>query len=1763
MQKQHHIVSLSLIWFFVCLATYKSNDFDLDHNQNNNSESFQVYLCFKFSKRGQAHQFDLNSSPPVEEDANLTKQQDHDIIPPVDSPSKATSILINNQSLPRLQKTDSKLRKKMYIQRKRKKQKALWDEAKGDSSKMTPDLQKQMDRHLALRRIRQQRYQRNMAEKAKENNFASEAQSLTWHRMRQTPEWRAKSSENEAKHQEHVEYVREWRKRKNRIASSKKDSLRKRGVSSYSSSNQSKINSLSKRAGGLDIDLNSSPPTEHESVAHDSNDEISTAHRTTPASTSIPKKKGGRKKIFTVAELKARKNAYQREKRREQYKLWNEAKEDPAKLTPEIQMDIAKHYTLQRNRNRRYNSKIALLIKSGESLTEQQTKAYQRKRQSPEWRAASSANEAKYQNRLKRERERQHKRRKIKKAEGDDEGRSMVRKRGLDADIDLNKLPFEVQQSSSSLPVAAAHNLDNQSPEEQAGVNRVRKRRQKMTPEEKKEQHKIYSRNFRARRKARFDEARKNPDNVKPEVMEEMQRYYKHARGRTKKYYRSLNAKFQSNIVMTPSELKVFHEKHKTKNWRTSSAKNAAAYQRHLAYNRVNWPQVRENKKKKKESKLQRRGISSNASPDPFHFVRAQPGSSGQFLGTTPTPSQGAEEKNYTHTLRSQSFTSEDAIQQSSYYPLLQKRATDTGIDLNTSPPKEDSGGGQHAKVDVDDVFQPRKRKRISSEERRRRNMIQARIRRRKQREEAMKDPSYLKHPTQEEKLAIREKSKAIRKENLRGYQRKLYHGRMNKAKSGQKLTPAELKYFHVKKKTYEWQKENPKAYELYLRKKREGMRKARALKRFGDDVIGKDNNQMQKRALDPKIDLNELPPESKQESTSLRSQSGARVAVKKRPGRKPLAPDEKKRRNKEAVKAYQRRKRAKWKEALLNPSLMTPKISADYTKFLASARQRSHKYYQLKLEKQNEGKELTPAQVRKQEYMNTRHKWKMENSEEYEAYLKQLRDRRRTATTAKQSNSRGDTGMEKRALDPGIDLNELPTETEGASFPPTSGTAPEVAKNGRVGRVVLSPEERKRRRSVSKKAYAKRERIKKKEALANPTKMNQKIMTSIMKSLESDRRRSQRYYRKKIHLRKGGDSFPPAEMRKQERLIHRFEWSEENLNDYKAVLEQLKKSKKAAAKADKENNFGLKKRALDPDIDLNKSPPKVQEVESASTPEMNTFTTTPRKFKTSEKERLRKRLERHRREKVWREAREDPSLMTPALQDSMDRHSANHRKRSKEFYRKKTTQKAKAGHQLSPIEQKFYDRTHRTAKWRTEIAEDYARFLKRGRDRRKKAMEDRDVSKAQNYMDSIMHKRGLDINLNDLPGLGFNLNELPPEHEHHGSLTHGEYEDRSTERKLQRKRRKRELLSQSEKKRLSMIASENRRRRKAILREAMNDPSKITPEIQATFERQKQTQRRAAKRAYHRINQRFKDGQPLTPAQTNRYNAIHRTKLWREDPANLEKYKMKLELDRGRKRKQKVPRINKNDQKITGEDENLHKRGLDTNIDLNKIPPRDESEALPSKAEQATRAQAEGQEAAGPRRSNKRPNKTTQSRRESEKRKRLKWREALNDPSTLTPEMGETIRKDRERNRKTSKIQQQRLKAIVQKKGPLTPAQVKRYQSINRSKEWREATPQNRANYERHKQRMRERYHLKKAHNNKNSAAKDNLQKRALDPSIDLNDYPPEHPLSSSNANNEHAPTQSATRMAENANVVNVKTQRGWNKDLVSVMDFVFNIWI
>lgn len=117
-----------------------------------------------------------------------------------------------------------------------------------------------------------------------------------------------------------------------------------------------------------------------------------------------------------------------------------------------------------------------------------------------------------------------------------------------------------------------------------------------------------------------------------------------------------------------------------------------------------------------------------------------------------------------------------------------------------------------------------------------------------------------------------------------------------------------------------------------------------------------------------------------------------------------------------------------------------------------------------------------------------------------------------------------------------------------------------------------------------------------------------------------------------------------------------------------------------------------------------------------------------------------------------------------------------------------------------------------------------------------------------------------------------------------------------------------------------------------------------------------------------------------------------------------------------------------------------------------------------------------------------------------------------------MTPSLLKSYENYRGRVIRSSKAQYKKLKLSIDGKKPLTEKQVNRYNSLKRSKEWREADPKNQATYEKYMQirneRTKERRKKEKAEKLTNSKIPENnkLGKRGLDPSIDLNAPHPEY---------------------------------------------------
>lgn len=210
------------------------------------------------------------------------------------------------------------------------------------------------------------------------------------------------------------------------------------------------------------------------------------------------------------------------------------------------------------------------------------------------------------------------------------------------------------------------------------------------------------------------------------------------------------------------------------------------------------------------------------------------------------------------------------------------------------------------------------------------------------------------------------------------------------------------------------------------------------------------------------------------------------------------------------------------------------------------------------------------------------------------------------------------------------------------------------------------------------------------------------------------------------------------------------------------------------------------------------------------------------------------------------------------------------------------------------------------------------------------------------------------------------------------------------------------------------------------------------------------------------------------------------------------------LEDDRGRKRKRKEDKESKSVQK----DAKLHKRGLEKDIDLNMPPPA--SESLESPYLNAVHATKPTKKKFSPRESHQRK---LASSRNYKRRQRELWNEVIIDPTKITEKLREYIENSRIKSHNYAQRSQKKLKMSIKHKEPLTIGQVRRIHSINRSKQWREADPKNQKAYERYLQKKRERYHNKKKKDAENVTKDVSLNKRGLDPDIDLNQLPPEHP--------------------------------------------------
>lgn len=637
-----------IIWFLFCSPACLSSNIYTDNNLTFNSNQLS-----HFWKRGKGIEIDLNSLPPEEESDKLFNQP-HDQNTNKIVESTLTTTKKRTKSVKAVNEEERKQRRALYEKNRRREQREIWNEAKKDPTKLTPEIQKAMDKYIQSQRNRQKRYYRSLSKKFKEENFASEAQSHTWHHMRQTPEWRAESDKNEAKYQRRLKVSREYKKQKRANERLKKNSIQKRDL--FNDELALEDYPFYKRANnGLDIDLNSSPPKEEDKPQDQKNGEQTSAGQ--------KKKKLGRPRVLTDAERKENKRIYSYKKRKERSEIWKEAQNDTKKMTPEIQKAIDKHREAQRKRQRRYHAKIEELVETNQPLTQKQYIAYHQKHKTLEWRSLSPINEARYQRRLQKERDRKREVRKKLKAQKDGQNSSTIQKRDLNGLSDDSI--FQKRGISSDVSPSAAHlspaQLDpdshpsNSQPNQEVDKTDKPKRTRK-TAEEKKQARNETIRRWRAKRKTLWDESLSDPTKLTPKIESEMKRHYESRRQRVKRYYQSIKSKVENNKELSPAQFKLYHLWRRTPTWRAASNKNQAAYEQHKSDNNKRRRKDRENKQKD----------SKGPSPE----------------------------------------------------PPLQKRAIDTGIDLNRSPPREDDDSQAPVKL------HSRKKKPLSMEEKRERSKI-------------------------------------------------------------------------------------------------------------------------------------------------------------------------------------------------------------------------------------------------------------------------------------------------------------------------------------------------------------------------------------------------------------------------------------------------------------------------------------------------------------------------------------------------------------------------------------------------------------------------------------------------------------------------------------------------------------------------------------------------------------------------------------------------------------------------------------------------------------------------------------------------------------------------------------------------------------------------------------------------------------------------------------------------------------------------------
>ncbi|PWN38523.1 uncharacterized protein FA14DRAFT_171190 [Meira miltonrushii] len=570
-------------------------------------------------KRGKGLDVDLNLSPPQEE---VLKSPEGNEQHGKDGQSTPASVTVK-ENAPRSDDVENQRRlmnNKKEAERRRK-QRAAWEEAVTDSSKMTPELFQQISRHYQSQRKRQKKYYDKVETKVK-SSTANSKEIATFNRHHRTIEWRSESEANEAYYQKLLKKERE-RKRKNR--EKKKQKLQKRALSPGIDLNMEPV--AEQAASSLPRDesqaeVHSQPEGQTENVRRRGRPRVPADVRMQKErmrgirwregkrakeqegkseDPSIVRPRRGRPRI--PAEVRRERDLARAQRWRDQQKArFKEALQDPSKMTEEVKAEITKYKGIQKASAKKHYEKLKAKVESNAEISPYEFRNYHLLHQTAQWRSASKENQAAYERRLLRSRERRIAKRKgavVK--EGKDEQGPILRKRANGLKIDLNHTPPRDEEGEEGVLIdtastAAADDTKGISKDQRRERYRIRKRLErlkrkqkwkeaqedptKLTPELKAsiERFKHNKRLEYQRRAKRQKEAAKDPKNIEASK--------KRNRQRVQKYHLTKMQKKNSGQLLTPNEQKYFDRHYRTLEWRFS---NKESHERHLMRRRESY----------------------------------------------------------------------------------------------------------------------------------------------------------------------------------------------------------------------------------------------------------------------------------------------------------------------------------------------------------------------------------------------------------------------------------------------------------------------------------------------------------------------------------------------------------------------------------------------------------------------------------------------------------------------------------------------------------------------------------------------------------------------------------------------------------------------------------------------------------------------------------------------------------------------------------------------------------------------------------------------------------------------------------------------------------------------------------------------------------------------------------------------------------------------------------------------------------------------